>query len=170
MTEVIDRGRESHVRHFLFGSSESVLSSLRERLLELYPGANFVGAVSPPMLDPGEAKKMAAFVRDLNDAEPDIVWLSLGCPKEGLWMANFAQELAPAVVVGVGAAFDFHAGAKVRAPAWMQRAGLEWLHRLAAEPRRLFGRYIRTNSSFLILAAVELVERRGELVLRPQRL
>jgi N-acetylglucosaminyldiphosphoundecaprenol N-acetyl-beta-D-mannosaminyltransferase len=88
------------------------------------------------------------------------VWLSLGCPKQELWMLRYAQELAPALVAGVGAAFDFHAGTKPRAPAWVQRAGLEWLHRLLSEPRRLASRYARTNSEFLLLAGREFLRQR----------
>jgi N-acetylglucosaminyldiphosphoundecaprenol N-acetyl-beta-D-mannosaminyltransferase len=75
-------------------------------------------------------------------------------------MLRYAHELAPALVAGVGAAFDFHAGTKRRAPVWMQRAGLEWLHRLLSEPRRLASRYARTNSEFLLLAGRELLRRR----------
>jgi Glycosyl transferase WecG/TagA/CpsF family len=87
------------------------------------------------------------------------VWLSLGCPKQELWMLRYGDELAPALVAGVGAAFDFHAGTKQRAPDWVQRAGLEWLHRLLSEPRRLASRYARTNSEFLLLVGRELGHR-----------
>jgi N-acetylglucosaminyldiphosphoundecaprenol N-acetyl-beta-D-mannosaminyltransferase len=160
MIQVMDDGRDSNVRHFLFGSSESVLLSLHKRLLDLYPGIQFAGCLSPPFFRLGEDDGMGEFVEEINDAQPDIVWLSLGCPKEGLWMARYAQDLAPAVVVGVGAAFDFHSGVKTRAPAWMQRVGLEWLYRLAAEPQRLAVRYLSTNGSFVVLAALELMKRK----------
>ena len=103
---------------------------------------------------------MARVIADVRRASPHVVWLSLGCPKQELWMLRYAHELAPALVAGVGAAFDFHAETKKRAPAWAQRAGLEWLHRLLSEPRRLASRYARTNSEFLLLAGRELLRQR----------
>jgi N-acetylglucosaminyldiphosphoundecaprenol N-acetyl-beta-D-mannosaminyltransferase len=78
-----------------------------------------------------------------------------------MWMAEHAEDLAPAVLLGVGAAFDFTAGTKQRAPVWMQRSSLEWAHRLASEPRRLAGRYARTNTEFIVRAGVELARRRS---------
>ncbi len=97
----------------------------------------------------------------IKSAKPQVVWCGLGVPKQELWMRRHAPSLAPALVVGVGAAFDFIAGNKHRAPKAMQRLGLEWLYRLAAEPRRLSGRYLRTNSEFLALLGWELLQHRG---------
>ena len=83
---------------------------------------------------------------------PHVVWCAFGAPKQELWMYRNAAALAPALVLGVGAAFEYHAGTKKRAPVWMQRAGLEWLFRFASEPMRLGPRYVRTNSEFLVRA------------------
>jgi N-acetylglucosaminyldiphosphoundecaprenol N-acetyl-beta-D-mannosaminyltransferase len=95
-------------------------------------------------------------VDEIAAAAPDVVWVGLGLPKQDEWMHQHAAELHPAVVLGVGAAFEFEADTKRRAPQWMQRCGLEWLHRLASEPRRLARRYATTNTEFVIRASVVL--------------
>jgi N-acetylglucosaminyldiphosphoundecaprenol N-acetyl-beta-D-mannosaminyltransferase len=159
MARTIAEGRGSGVRHFLLGSTEDVLRRLEENLARRFPGAKIVGRRSLPFFEVDELSGADAAIDDVRRARPDVVWLSLGCPKQELWMLRYAQELAPALVAGVGAAFDFHAGTKRRAPDWVQRAGLEWLHRLLSEPRRLASRYVRTNSEFLLLAGRELLRR-----------
>ena len=154
MAGVLDRGRAAGLQHYLFGSTRPVLANLVESLESRYPELEIAGAEAP------------RFDRIEEIAPPDdigsagIVWCALGAPKQELWMQRFAKQLAPAVVVGVGAAFDFLAGTKKRAPVWMQRRGLEWLHRLSCEPHRLAGRYVTTNSQFLIRASAELARRR----------
>jgi N-acetylglucosaminyldiphosphoundecaprenol N-acetyl-beta-D-mannosaminyltransferase len=99
-------------------------------------------------------------IDEISGARPHVVWCALGAPKQELWMHRHAAELSPSLVMGVGAAFDFIAQTKARAPVWMQRHSLEWLHRMACEPRRLSGRYIRTNSEFVLRAAFELLRQR----------
>jgi N-acetylglucosaminyldiphosphoundecaprenol N-acetyl-beta-D-mannosaminyltransferase len=96
---------------------------------------------------------------EIRRRDPHVVWIALGAPKQEHWMRRFAPEL-DAPVLGVGAAFDFLAGTKRRAPEWMQRHGLEWAHRLWSEPRRLGGRYMRTNSEFILRATIEMASRR----------
>ena len=160
MARAIADGRSFGIRHFLLGSSEDVLRQLEENLARRFLGAEIAGRLSLPFFEADEFSDTEAAIEDVRRASPHVVWLSLGCPKQELWMLRYTQELAPALVAGVGAAFDFHAGTKPRAPAWMQRAGLEWLHRLMSEPRRLASRYSRTNSEFLLLAARALVRQR----------
>ncbi len=143
---VLDRGRDVDLRHFLFGSTSSVLSALRRRVQGRFPGVAIVGALAPPR---GEERSPGC-LGEIAAAEPHVVWVALGAPKQELWMADHAAALAPALVLGVGAAFDFHAGVKARAPRWMQEGGLEWLHRLATEPRRLGWRYLSTNMQFAL--------------------
>jgi N-acetylglucosaminyldiphosphoundecaprenol N-acetyl-beta-D-mannosaminyltransferase len=138
------------LRHFLFGSTPEVLERLRERF-----GDAIVGAVSPPFGNVG-----ADAVEEIRATRPDVIWCALGAPKQELWMATHADALAPALLLGVGAAFDFVAGTKPRAPRWMQRTSLEWAHRLATEPRRLAGRYARTNTEFALRICLELTRRR----------
>jgi len=141
------------LRHFLFGSTAEVLARLERRLPSLVPSLRLAGSLAP-----GRGEEHDAAVIDaVRAAKPDVVWVALGAPKQELWARRHAAALEPALVVCVGAAFDFHAGSKPRAPQWMQRAGLEWLHRLASEPRRLGWRYVSTNTRFVLSAARELV-------------
>jgi len=144
------------LRHFFFGSTEQTLKQLQASVSLRYPAAKVVGAYSPPfgtlstLLDPG-------ILRAIREAKPDLIWVGLGAPKQELWMAAVSQDLRPAVLLGVGAAFDFHAGTVRRAPRWLRACGLEWLHRLASEPRRLWKRYLVTNTLFLSHLFVDLV-------------
>lgn len=146
------------LRHYLFGSTPGTLFRLRRRFQEGYPAAQIVGAYAPPFgpvgaLGAGEIKRIRV-------AEPDLVWCALGAPKQELWMQRHAEALAPSVLLGVGAAFDFLSGTRPRAPLWMQDSSLEWLHRLAHEPGRLASRYIRTNGEFVARATIEVARRR----------
>jgi N-acetylglucosaminyldiphosphoundecaprenol N-acetyl-beta-D-mannosaminyltransferase len=163
MPIVLSLGRRDGLRHLLFGSTPEVLDVLEERLRAAYPGVQIVGALSPPFDATGEHQWRRA-IDEISSAQPHIVWCALGAPKQELWMHRYAAELSPAPVLGVGAAFDFLAGTKPRASLWMQRHSLEWLHRLGSEPRRLSGRYIRTNSEFVLRAAFEIL--RGSRVTR----
>lgn len=159
MPRVLELGLEAGLRHYLFGSTPQVLDALQERLRAAYPGIRIAGALSPPFELTSECRWGWA-VDEISRSEPHLVWCSLGAPKQELWMHRYADGLSPALVLGVGAAFDFLAGAKHRAPLWMQRCSLEWLHRLASEPRRLSGRYVRTNSAFVLRIGIELLKRR----------
>jgi N-acetylglucosaminyldiphosphoundecaprenol N-acetyl-beta-D-mannosaminyltransferase len=147
MAAVLERGQSASVRHFLFGSTPQVLEALTNNLAAKYPAVQIVGGHAPAPATERSPNALGVIV----DARPDIVWVALGAPKQELWAAQHASALAPALIIGVGAAFDFHAGAKARAPAWMQRSGLEWAHRLGQEPRRLGWRYLSTNSDFVRL-------------------
>ena len=146
-------------RHFLYGSTPATLERLVARLETRIPGLKFCGAFSPPFGAVSDAQKRADYVK-INEARPDFVWVGLGAPKQEKWMAEARSAVAPAVLFGVGAAFDFHAGTAPRAPRWMGRAGLEWLFRLASEPRRLWRRYLVTNSRFLWYVLGSLLGRR----------
>jgi N-acetylglucosaminyldiphosphoundecaprenol N-acetyl-beta-D-mannosaminyltransferase len=158
MQRVFDLGTPLGLRHFLFGSTPPVLERLRGRLLQRSPEAQIVGTFSPAFAAaPAELDGVAA----IRNAEPDLVWCALGALKQELWMLARAASLAPAFVLGVGAAFDFLSGAKVRAPRVLQRAGLEWLHRLVSEPRRLTGRYARTNTEFAARMLAETLRQRS---------
>ena len=141
---------------YLYGSSESTLATLQTRLQAAFPGLLIAGATSPPFRTL-TAEEDAAAVSIINASGAGTVWVSLGCPKQELWMEQHRGRVQ-AVMVGVGAAFDYHAGTVRRAPLWAQKAGLEWLHRLASEPRRLWRRYLVTNTLFIAAALRQLLQ------------
>ena len=140
---------------FLFGSTEQTLTLLRKELCWRWPTLHIAGNLSPPFR-PLHADEDAEVVRVINLSGASTVWVSLGCPKQELWMAEHRGHIQ-AVMIGVGAAFDFHAGTVARAPKWMRDRGLEWLHRLASEPARLWKRYLVTNTLFILGAARQLL-------------
>jgi N-acetylglucosaminyldiphosphoundecaprenol N-acetyl-beta-D-mannosaminyltransferase len=144
-------------RIFLYGNTPETLETLQRRLLRAFPTLQIVGCYSPPFraLTPRED---AEIVQRINDSGAGTVWVSLGCPKQERWMAAHRGQIH-AVMVGVGAAFDYHAGTLQRAPLWMQRHGLEWLHRFWSEPRRLGRRYLLTNTMFLVQVIKQLLRR-----------
>jgi N-acetylglucosaminyldiphosphoundecaprenol N-acetyl-beta-D-mannosaminyltransferase len=158
MPLVLDRGREVGLRHVLLGSTQPTLDLLEKRIRMRLPGVEIAGSVAPPFTD--SAVWTAGVVEKVATCEPHIVWLALGAPRQELWMREHAGALSPALVLGVGAAFDFHAGTTRRAPAWMRRSGLEWLHRLGSEPRRLAGRYVTTNAAFVVRSARTLARQK----------
>ena len=139
---------------YLYGGQQSTLNILQEKLLGNFPGLKIAGAYSPPYRQLS-AEEDAAVVEDINGSGAGTVWVSLGCPKQERWMAEHRGRIN-AVMIGVGAAFDYHAGTIKRAPIWMQHNGLEWLHRLASEPRRLWKRYLVTNTLFIWYAAHQI--------------
>ena len=143
---------------FLYGSTEHTLQSLQGQLLRRWPGLRIAGAISPPFR-PLDTAEDQAIVDAINVSGVATVWVSLGCPKQEHWMADHRGRIQ-AVMIGVGAAFDFHAGTVRRAPFWMRERGLEWLYRLAREPGRLWRRYLVTNTAFVIGAARQLLHAR----------
>ncbi len=132
---------------YLYGSTPSVLESLSSNLVTKYPKLQIAGSESPPFRKLTE-EESEELVDRVHDSGAKIFFIGLGCPKQDLFAYEFAKRLN-CVQVAVGAAFDFHAGTKSTAPAWMQKRGLEWLFRLAAEPRRLWKRYLVTNSIYV---------------------
>ena len=160
MERVLRDGRVHGMRHALYGSTEDVVGRLRATVARRYPGAEIVASVTPPFGEQTE-EEVTKQVEAIRASRPHVVWIALGAPRQELWAAKYAPLLEPAFVVAVGAAFDFLAGVKPRAPRWMRRAGLEWLHRLSLEPARLGRRYVTTNTTFLLRAASSLVRRRS---------
>jgi N-acetylglucosaminyldiphosphoundecaprenol N-acetyl-beta-D-mannosaminyltransferase len=150
-------GRDESI--YLYGGAPETLEILQRVLLERFPGLRIAGAYSPPFRALTDAED-AEVVERINASGAGTVWVSLGCPKQEKWMAAHRGRIN-AVMIGVGAAFDYHAGTITRAPLWMQRNGLEWLHRLASEPGRLWKRYLVTNTLFVIGAIRQLVFSRG---------
>jgi N-acetylglucosaminyldiphosphoundecaprenol N-acetyl-beta-D-mannosaminyltransferase len=155
MPLVMNRGRAHGLRHYLFGATPNVLERLERNLLERFPGASIVGTSSPPfraMNAPEERKAVAAIL----GADPHIVWVGLGTPKQDLWMHRLSPDLGSVLAMGVGAAFDFISGNRPRAPMWMQESGLEWLHRMVHDPIKLAPRYAAANTLFIASTIVEV--------------
>lgn len=148
MTLCLDRGRDHAVKHYLYGSTPEVLGALRQQIETNAPGALIVGIESPPF-QPLTVEELGRAANRMAEAGADVVWVGLGTPKQDISVDHFRQ-LGDATYVAVGAAFDFLAGTKKQAPRWMQRSGLEWLFRLATEPRRLWKRYLVGNTRFLL--------------------
>ena len=160
MPALLDRSRSSNAKHYFYGGAPGVADRLAERMQAAYPGLDVVGTYSPPF-GVRSAEEEAADVAQINAAHPDYVWVGLGAPKQDLWAARHRPQPDAAAVLAVGAAFDFHSGGLSRAPAGMQRRGLEWLYRLGAEPRRLARRYLVTNTRFCGLVGTDPVVRRA---------
>lgn len=142
---------------YLYGAAPKTLEALQQRLAAEFPGLRIAGVHSPPFR-PLTAEEDAAVVDAINASGAATVWVGLGCPKQERWMAEHRGRIQ-AVMLGVGAAFDFHAQTTARAPAWMRNSGLEWLYRLMTEPRRLWKRYLVTNSLFIYYAGRNLLRR-----------
>jgi N-acetylglucosaminyldiphosphoundecaprenol N-acetyl-beta-D-mannosaminyltransferase len=149
MLEVCKRASVRGWGCYLYGATDDVLLALERNLTDQYPGLKIVGAYSPPFraLTPEEDE---CAVQAINDSGAQIVWVGLSTPKQERWMAAHLGRVNASVLVGVGAAFDMHAGQRRQAPKWMQRSGLEWLFRLLSEPRRLWKRYVVNNPRFLV--------------------
>lgn len=141
-------------RHFLYGGAAGVPEQLATALQQRFPGLQVVGTCSPPFR-PLTAEQDEQIVSAINAAVPDIVWIGLSTPKQEQWMAAHVGRVTAPLLIGVGAAFDFLSGRKRQAPRWIQRSGLEWLFRLAAEPRRLGRRYLTSVPAFIFLTALQ---------------
>ena len=160
MRDLFDLGRASGIRHYLYGGSPEGVRALRETLLMLYPGAEIVGAESPPFrpLESIKESEWKAAADRINAAKPHFIWIGLGAPKQERWMHR-QRESVSGIMLGVGAAFDLIPGRIPEAPRVMQAMGLEWLYRLSREPRRLWTRYFFYNPAFLVLWAGQVVLR-----------
>jgi N-acetylglucosaminyldiphosphoundecaprenol N-acetyl-beta-D-mannosaminyltransferase len=148
MLALTERARRENWGVFLYGGSPSTSERLVGVLAQRYAGLRVAGAIAPPFreLTPDEDQ---AIVAEINASKPEILFVGLSTPKQECWMAKHVGRLKANLMLGVGAAFDYHAGRIPQAPAWMQRAGLEWIFRIRTEPGRLAGRYLRNNPAFL---------------------
>lgn len=142
---------------YLYGGKESTLEVLIDVLNKKYPKLKIAGYYSPPFRILSDAEKLDSIER-INSSGANTVWVGLGCPKQEKWMYEHKGKIN-AVMIGVGAAFDYHAGIISRAPKWMQNNGLEWFHRLCSEPKRLWKRYLFTNTLFIFYAFLQMVKK-----------
>jgi N-acetylglucosaminyldiphosphoundecaprenol N-acetyl-beta-D-mannosaminyltransferase len=143
-------------RHFLYGGNPGVAEKLANTLRERFPGLLVAGTCSPPFRSLTQEED-DHHVAQINDSRADVVWVSLSEVKQDAWMFEHRARLNAPVLVGIGAAFDFHAGLKKQAPRWMRESGFEWLFRLLQEPKRLWRRYLVYGSEFVFLVALELL-------------
>ncbi|HLT96799.1 MAG TPA: WecB/TagA/CpsF family glycosyltransferase [Acidimicrobiia bacterium] len=152
MVAVMAASTDQGWRHYFYGAGPGIAEQLAERLSLRFPGLKVAGTHTPPFreLTDGEC---SAIADEINSSGADIVWVGLSTPKQERWMARMRPLLTVPVLIGVGAAFDMHAGNLRQAPRWMQRSGLEWLYRLSREPRRLWRRYAVIIPSFLFSIA-----------------
>jgi N-acetylglucosaminyldiphosphoundecaprenol N-acetyl-beta-D-mannosaminyltransferase len=155
MLEVCRHGLARGFRHYLYGGAEGVPEALAAKLCGRLPGLQIVGTRTPPFEELTEAEDQTA-VEAINATNPDLVWVGLSSPKQERWMAAHRGRVEAPVIIGVGAAFDFLSGRKPQAPRWMQRSGLEWVFRLASEPKRLWPRY-RQYPRFCVLVLAQML-------------
>ena len=155
---LLQRAAERGYRVYFLGGAPGVADLAKSKLEAALPGIQIVGtdASRIDVNDLGEADQVAERIRR---AEPDLVLVALGAPKQEIWSFTRAEKLKPAVLIGVGASLDFVAGVQKRAPRWMSKAGLEWLYRLAQEPRRLAARYLLRDPEFCLILLRQLAQR-----------
>lgn len=149
MQEICAVTKDDGVRHFFYGGAPGVANKLKAALLSRFPGLSVCGTYTPPFRPLNVQEENELFQR-FEETKPDICWVGLSTPKQERFMAAYLYKLPVTVMIGVGAAFDIHAGRVRQAPQWMRRNGLEWLFRLAQEPKRLWKRYLINNPLFVI--------------------
>lgn len=155
MLHILESSARDGIPVGLYGGAPEVLEALEGRMKARYAGLNVAYSYSPPY-SAMSFEKDAVVVEQIKRSGARILFVGLGCPKQEIWMAEHRGKVN-AVMIGVGAAFDFHSGVKPQAPAWMQKIGLEWLFRLINEPRRLWKRYLYHNPRFIVLAIADLL-------------
>jgi len=155
MLTVLQDARLRDATHYLYGGNEGVAECLRERLVSKYPGVKIVGTYCPPFR-PLTWNEEQALLVEINHLRPDIIWVGLGTPKQERFMAEYLPKTKATLMIGVGAAFDFHTGRIKDSPDWVKRMGLQWMHRLLQEPSRLWRRYLFNNPQFIVCALLQL--------------
>ena len=154
MLKVLVNARDAGLPVGFYGSKPQVLEALVNKMQDQFPGLHVVYAHSPPFYAQ-TAEESQRVVEEINASAPKILFVALGCPKQERWIGEHRNKIK-AVMIGVGAAFDIHAGTLRQAPSWMQKFGLEWFFRLMVEPRRLWKRYLYHNPRFIVLAIKQL--------------
>jgi len=149
MLAVCEAGRAAGLRHYFYGGVPGVADELARRLRARFPGLEVAGTFTPPFREL-EAAEAGALRSEVARVRPDVIWVGLSSPKQEKFMARHWRDLDAGVMIGVGAAFDFHSGRVRQAPRWIQRSGFEWFFRLCTEPRRLGPRYLTTTPLFAL--------------------
>ena len=158
--KTIEKGLENNLSHYFFGSDEEIINKLKSKLKKKYPNLNILGYTCPPLLNYEDLTK-DEYIRDLKEKKPDVVWVSLGFPKQeefiDLLLKNNNIE---SNIAGIGAVFEWTAGTKIKAPEILANIGLEWIFRLLQEPKRLFKRYFVDNFLFIIYIIKQIWSRK----------
>lgn len=160
MERALIHGVDKGWSHYFYGATESTLEKLKANAETMAPGITIAGMHAPPFR-PQTADERAQAIEDIRDSGAQIVWVGIGMPKQEKWIADVKDELPGVAFMGVGAAFDMHAGTLAQAPDFLQDRGLEWAYRLAKEPRRLWKRYATTNAPFVVAVGKQLRGRSG---------
>lgn len=151
-TTVCKKANERKSTTFCFlGSSEKTLEKIKKKLQIQYPNINIVGLISPPFKDQLSQEDNEKIFAQINNIQPEFLWVGMTAPKQEKWIYDNLKFLDVGAVAAIGAVFDFYSGTKKRAPQFMQRLGLEWLHRLISEPKRVWRRYLINNTRFIII-------------------
>ena len=145
--------------HFFYGGQPGVADDLRQKLEARFPGLHIVGTYTPPFRDLA-AEEEAELIRQVQVSKPHILWVGLSTPKQERFMSQYVDRLNVPLLVGVGAAFDYHTGRLRDCPQWVKRAGLQWLHRLIQDPKRLWRRYLRNNPAFVWHITLQMLRSR----------
>jgi N-acetylglucosaminyldiphosphoundecaprenol N-acetyl-beta-D-mannosaminyltransferase len=167
LPDLLKKAEASGRSVYFYGTTEELLKIMVEKAKMEFPALRISGYYSPPFraLSPEET---STIIRKIKDATPDLVFVSLGCPKQEKWMAAHRDEIG-ACLLGLGQAFKVYAGQEKRLPAWMRDLSLEWVYRLYLEPGRLWKRYAFTNSYFLVLAIQSLTRQFLRYLFSPRR-
>lgn len=155
MLSVLELAARKGFTNYFYGGRDGVAEDLKARMERRFPGLRVVGTACPPFR-PMTQEEQARAISEINAASPDLLWIGIGTPKQELLMASLSPVVRAKVMIGVGAAFDFHTGRVRQAPRWIQRCGGEWFFRMCMEPRRLAGRYLRNNPEFLFRLLLQL--------------
>jgi N-acetylglucosaminyldiphosphoundecaprenol N-acetyl-beta-D-mannosaminyltransferase len=154
--KTLEWGVNNNLKHFFFGSSQSTLDKLKKNIEIKFPGLIISGMFSPPFRE-FSAEENKLFIKEINETNPDIIWISLGAPKQEKWIFENYKNLNRGVMVGIGAGFNYLAGNIKNAPIWMKNLSLEWVYRLKQEPGRLWKRYLVSNTKFILFNLKELI-------------
>lgn len=168
MLEIFARPEFAEATHFLYGGTEGVAEELAASLRVRFPHARIVGTGMPPFRELN-AEEEDALVERISALKPDIIWMGISCPKQEMFMARYLPRLETKLMFGVGAAFDYHTGRIRDCAPWVKRAGLQWMHRLLQDPRRLWKRYLLNNSGFVYRMALEVFSGRFFAVAAPRK-
>jgi N-acetylglucosaminyldiphosphoundecaprenol N-acetyl-beta-D-mannosaminyltransferase len=153
MSDLCERSLARGYRHFLYGGQPGVAEQLKATLETRFPGLRIVGTFTPPFR-PLDAREESDLIARVHACQPHVLWVGLSTPKQEHFMARYIDRLQVPLAIGVGAAFDYHTGRIRDCSPWIKRSGLQWLHRLLQDPRRLTRRYLRNNPEFLFRITV----------------